>query len=146
VKIVLAPAEIWYVSMSRFLIPLLVIPLATIAAGCGSGSGSGSQPIDSATNECELVFSEIAAKDFNEVSGPLSADQLVESQNMLEPIDSKEVMPSGDANQEWLAFKQQFLPGDEVYYLEHSTEQFNQSQHILVRNNCIVEMLVEPAQ
>lgn len=62
---------------------------------------------------------------------------------MLKIGNTGEALPFGYAHDDWLMFKEEMRPGDEIYHLKHETEKLYQTQHILVRDDCIVGLIHE---
>jgi hypothetical protein len=74
--------------------------------------------------------------------GPLDPAAL-ERENMVRIQESGELLPFGKANQKWRSMKAKMTIGDSIYFMERKSDRFYMSAYILVRQSCVIDLLLE---
>ena len=74
------------------------------------------------------------------LDGPLKISEL-ERSNMIQVRETREVLPFGYANKEWVEFKSTIKHGDDIYFHSYRNGQFYMDRYILIRDGCVVSYL-----
>jgi len=101
-------------------------------------------PVSHGTEHCEpgqSSFTVAKGREGFTVQGPLQVAKL-ERDNMRLDKQSGRVVPFGYGNAEWEEFKATITFGDEIFRFTRQEKRFYMDGHILVRNGCIIRLLV----
>lgn len=113
-------------NMTKFILALVFVVCTSPVFACESPDAEWSMILQSKKHT---------------VKGPYTIAEL-ESNNLIEIRETKEVLPFGYINKYWVQLKARYLPGDRFYFVHFQDGRFFVERHVLVRNDCVIGALM----
>jgi len=109
--------------MKNILLLLLLIVNASSALACEGTEPDWRQTLHSSDHTIE---------------GPFNIEEM-ESSNLIRI--NKTWLPFGNQNNEWIEMKSIYTKGDVLYSVKFENSRWMTSQHLLIRDNCIIKTI-----